>query len=102
MIEPVHYSVRGRWTNRIESDEEVAKRLSQFLALLRPIDTLLGKWSYVDPEGACFDYGEWDRFLIDIINGRVAKGQFNEPRPELGFRIIAVNTPDVTDCPRTV
>jgi hypothetical protein len=92
---PKIYKIQAFWQPRIESPGQIVERFSALIEALQLIDPLLAKWYYVSPQGACYDLAIYRANMIDMVVGRVSRGEFEEPTPDFGYHLIACNTPDV-------
>ena len=96
---PLSYKIQAFWQPRLETAERVAARFESLIGALRKIDPLTENWSHVSSDGACYDLHTYRENIIDMIVGHVARGNFDEPRPQYGYTLIACNTPDVKTRP---
>jgi hypothetical protein len=87
------------WQPRIETPGTILLRFRKLISLLQHVHPLTRKWYHVSYEGACYDIDELGDRLVDTIIGRVAKGDFGEPEPWMGYYLVAYNFPDVATRP---
>ena len=96
---PLILKIQAFWQPRFETAEQVAARFEASIDALREVDPLTSHWSHVSGTGACYDLDTYRANIIDMVVGRVARGDFDEPQPEFGYNLIACNAPDVKTRP---
>ena len=76
-----YYEVRAYWQPRLEDSDAIMRRLKCLLTKMKAIGYPFSALYYVDYEGRCFDYDEFEHRISDMVTGRISKGDFNEPDP---------------------
>lgn len=98
---PDSYEIWGTWGPRAETPEELAVRFERLIDRLAAIDPVLDGWIWVTRKRLkrLATIRERNK-LFEAIADKVARSDFGNPEPDMGYSMIVVNS--VKDTPRTI